>query len=207
MLRAVVAAAALALALAAAAPAGAATRFVRIAGIDEPGTPARYDRVGILKVGAPAARNVLVLNPGTSASAAYFRPLARAIAQRSPAWQVWAVERRENLLEDHTLLDRGKAGGATIRQVFDYYLGWLADASITEHVRLIGDAEVPFAREWGMATEVGDLRRVMRRAARRTTLRRSPTSVAIPHPRAKPTSASPIRRKCSVTDGFASQPR
>ena len=167
MLRAVLAAAAaLVLARAAAAPAGAATRFVRIAGTDEPGTPARYDRVGILKVGAPAARNVLVLNPGTSASAAYFRPLARAIAQRRPAWQVWAVERRENLLEDHTLLDRGKAGGATIRQVFGYYLGWLADASITEHVRLIGDAEVPFARDWGMATEVGDVRRVMRRAAR-----------------------------------------
>jgi hypothetical protein len=166
MLRAMLAAAGLALVLAAAAPAGAATRFVRIAGTDEPGTPARYDRVGILEVGAPAARNVLVLNPGTSASAAYFRPLAQAIVRRSPAWQVWAVERRENLLEDHTLLDRAKAGGATIRQVFDYYLGWLADASITDHVRLIGDAEVPFAREWGMATEVGDLRRVMRRAAR-----------------------------------------
>jgi hypothetical protein len=150
MLRAVLAGAlALALALAAAAPAGAATRFVRIAGTDEPGTPARYDRVGILKVGATAARNVLVLNPGTSASAAYFRPLAGAIAQRSPGWQVWAVERRENLLEDHTLLDRGKAGGATIRQVFDYYLGWIADASITARPAdrgRGGPVRVPFLR-------------------------------------------------------------
>ncbi len=149
-----------------AAPAGAATRFVRVAGVPSRGTPAQYDRVGILKIGKPSARNVLVLSPGTSASAAYFQPLARAIVARSPQWQVWSVERRENLLEDQTMLDRGKAGKATIQQVFDYYLGWLANPSVTRHVRLIPDAEVGFAREWGMATEVGDLRKVVRRAVR-----------------------------------------
>jgi hypothetical protein len=52
---------------AAAAPAGASVRFDRIAGFKSPGTPARYDKVGILKIGSPRARNVLVLNPGTSA--------------------------------------------------------------------------------------------------------------------------------------------
>ena len=31
-----------------------------------PGTPARFDRVGVLKIGSPAARNVLVFEPGTS---------------------------------------------------------------------------------------------------------------------------------------------
>jgi pimeloyl-ACP methyl ester carboxylesterase len=165
MVRAVLSCVALA-ALLLAAPASGATRFVRVAGVSSPGTPARYDRVGILEIGKPSARNVLVLNPGTSASAAYFQPLARAIVARSPKWQVWSVERRENLLEDQSMLDRAKAGKATIRQVFDYYLGWLADSSVAEHFRLIGDAEVGFARDWGMATEVGDLRKVVRRAAR-----------------------------------------
>ena len=84
----------LALLVLALAPAGAAARkpavrFERIAGFRSPGTPAKYDRVGILKIGKPTARNVLVLNPGTSASAAYFQPLARAIVARSPRWQVW----------------------------------------------------------------------------------------------------------------------
>jgi len=79
---------------------------------------------------------------------------------------VWAVERRENLLEDQSMLDRAKAGQATADQAFDYYLGWLRDASITSHVRLIPDAEVGFARKWGMATEIGDLRRVVLRAKR-----------------------------------------
>ena len=62
--------------LAPAAPAAGGSKvtvsFKRIAGVASPGTPGRYNRVGILKVGAPRARNVLVLNPGTSASAAYF---------------------------------------------------------------------------------------------------------------------------------------
>src|SRR3954453_9455286 len=119
----------------------ASVRFVRIGGVKSAGTPARYDRVGILQVGSAKARNVLVLNPGTSASAAYFQPLAKSIVAKAPGWQVWAVERRENLLEDHSVLDRAKARKATIKQAFDYYLGWIKDSSITSHVRLIPDSE------------------------------------------------------------------
>jgi pimeloyl-ACP methyl ester carboxylesterase len=152
--------------LVAAAPAGATVRFERMDGVRSPGTPARFDKVGILKVGPAKARNVLVLNPGTSASAAYFAPLARSIVARTRGWQVWAVERRENLLEDHSVLDRAKAGQATPQQLFDYYLGWLRDSSISPHTRLIPDAEVGYARRWGMATEIGDLRRVVLRAQR-----------------------------------------
>jgi len=153
----------------AAAPASAepSVRFTRIQGHAAPGTPAKYDRVGILEVGPRRARNVLVLNPGTSASAAYFQPLAKSIVSRAKGWQVWAVERRENLLEDHSMLDRAKAGRATPRQLFDYYLGYLEDQSVSPHFRLIPDGEVGFAREWGMRTEIEDLRRVVRRATRR----------------------------------------
>lgn len=157
-----------ALVTATAAPAGAATvRFERIAGVASQDTPAAFDKVGILKIGRPKARNVLVLNPGTSASAAYFAPLMKSVVARSPKWQAWAVERRENLLEDQSVLDRGKAGTATIKEVFDYYLGWLKDSSIASHVRLIGDDEVGFAKGWGMRTEIGDLRRVVLRAQKR----------------------------------------
>jgi pimeloyl-ACP methyl ester carboxylesterase len=147
-------------------PAGAKESFQRIAGAKSPGTPAKYDKVGVLKIGSPSARNVLVLNPGTSASAAYFAPLARSIVAKAPGWQVWAVERRENLLEDQSVFDRVKAGQATAKQVFDYYLGWIKDSSVTTHMRLIPDSEVGYAREWGMNTEIQDLRRVVVRAKR-----------------------------------------
>jgi hypothetical protein len=148
------------------APASAA-RFERIAGVSSPGTPKKYDKVGVLEFGSTKARNVLVLNPGTSASAAYFAPLARTIVGRAKGWQVWAVERRENLLEDHSMLNRVKAGKAKGKALFDYYLNFTTDSSIKNHFKFIPDDKVAFARKWGMKTEVGDLRRVVQLAQRR----------------------------------------
>ena len=107
-----------------------------------------------------------MLNPGTSASAAYFAPLARSVVAKAKGWQVWAVERRENLLEDQSVADRAKAGKATPQQLFDNYLGWLQDSSITKHFQLIPDSSVAYAKQWGMNTEIQDLRRVVLRAER-----------------------------------------
>jgi pimeloyl-ACP methyl ester carboxylesterase len=146
------------------APAAADTRFQRLQGFAAPGTPAKYNKVGVLKIGSKRAKNVLVLNPGTSASAAYFAPLARWVVREAKGWQVWAVERRENLLEDHSVFDRAKRGRATGQEVFDYYLRWLTDTSITNHFRFIPDDEVAFARNWGMRVEIEDLHRVVKAA-------------------------------------------
>ena len=159
-------AAAVAVALAVAAPAAQAQKLERIAGFKAPGTPAKYNRVGIVKFGPSKAKNVLVLNPGTSASAAYFAPLAKTIVAERKGWQVWAVERRENLIEDHSVADQVKAGRADGKRLYEYYLGWVSDQSITDHVRLVPDSEVAFARNWGMRVEIEDLRRVVRSAQR-----------------------------------------
>jgi hypothetical protein len=131
-----------------------------------PGTPARYDRVGVIKLGRRSARNVLVLEPGTSAGAAYFVPLARWIVSRAPGWQVWSVERRENLLEDQSELNLAKQHRVSATQLFDYYLGYLADPRITHHIHPVPDARVPFARAWGMSVAVHDLRTVIVAARR-----------------------------------------
>ena len=142
-------------------------RFVTLDGYEAPGTPAALNKVGILQIGPDTARNVLVLNPGTSASAAYFAPLAKTIVERAPLWQVWAVERRENLLEDHSVLDLAKDGDVTGQELFDYYLGWLSNSGITTHFQLIPDADVAFARDWGLKVEIEDLHRVVKEAKRR----------------------------------------
>jgi hypothetical protein len=149
--------------LAVPASAGAA-RFERLPGFKAPGTPAKYNKVGALQFGKRSAKNVLILNPGTSASAAYFAPLARMIVSKAPGWQVWAVERRENLLEDHSVLDRLKAGKATAKELFDYYLQWTTDSSVSPHFEFIPNDRVAFARKWGMRVEVEDLHRVVRHA-------------------------------------------
>ena len=122
--------------------------------------------MGALKIGSARAKNVLVLNPGTSASAAYFVPLAKTIVKDEPGWQVWAVERRENLLEDHSRLDQAKTKQITVKQAFDYYLGYLADSSISPHFQGIPDADVAYAKQWGMHTEIEDLARVVKAARR-----------------------------------------
>lgn len=149
------------------AKAGAETsvQFETMRGFTAPGTPDALNVVGVLKTGDPKAKNVLVLNPGTSSSAAYFEPLAETIAERLPNWQVWAVERRENLLEDQSMLDKLKLGQASARDLFNYYLGYLTDPTVTNHVSNVPDSAVPFAREWGMNVEVQDLRPVVAAAA------------------------------------------
>jgi pimeloyl-ACP methyl ester carboxylesterase len=151
--------------LAAAAPSAGATSFSWMQGFDDPATPAELDRVGVLKEGSPSARKVLILVPGTSASAAYFEPLARDIVSKTKDWQVWSVERRENILEDHSMADRVKRGEASAQQLFDYYLGWLTNPSVTDHYALSLDSPA-YAREWGMHVAVEDLRRVVQEARR-----------------------------------------
>jgi pimeloyl-ACP methyl ester carboxylesterase len=127
-----------------------------------PGTPAKYDRVGVIKVGPRSAKNVLVLEPGTSAGSAYFVPLAKWLVSSVKGWQVWSVERRENLLEDQSMLNRAKAGKANTTDVFNYYLGWLSpNSKISHHFRLIPDSSVEFGKQWGMNVAVQDLHTVI----------------------------------------------
>jgi pimeloyl-ACP methyl ester carboxylesterase len=126
-------------------------------GYADPGTPAKYNKVGIIKVGPSGAKNVLVLEPGTSAAAAYFVPLAKWIVSKTSGWQVWAVERRENLLEDQSELNLYKEHKATTTQLFDYYLGYIKNSSITHHYQPVANSTVEFAKQWGMNVAVQDL--------------------------------------------------
>jgi hypothetical protein len=126
-------------------------------GARAPGTPAKYNRVNAVTVGPATARNVLVLVPGTQAGAGYMLPLARDIVAARRGWQVWVVERRENLLEDHAGLS------ARPDAMFDYYLGWIGQPNPGPHFKPV---EAPYARSWGMRVAVEDLRNVVRAAGR-----------------------------------------
>ncbi len=152
------------LAFAAPATADAAQRGpVTVKGADGPG-PDRYDRVRLIKSGPAGADNVLVLMPGTSAGAGNTSLVGDAIAKRLRGWQVWSISRRETLLEDHGMLDRLLAGRVSTQEAFDYYLGWLGNPAVTEHIEVPADDEVAYAREWGMALTIADLRRVVKAA-------------------------------------------
>ena len=68
--------------------------------------PAKYDRVFVKELGPLAARNVLVLVPGTNGGAGGIVPVARDIVRRVPETQVWIVDRREQALEDTSVFAR-----------------------------------------------------------------------------------------------------
>ncbi len=144
--------------------ANAATKVTWMPGFQSPGTPSKYNKVGVIKVGPSSAKNVLVLEPGTSAGGAYFVPLAKWLTSSLHGWQVWSVERRENLLEDQSMLNRAKHHQVNVTQLFNYYLGYLANKSIKKHFEFIPNASVAFAKKWGMQVAVGDLHRVIESA-------------------------------------------
>ena len=99
-----------------------------------------------------------MLEPGAGEGAAYFVPFAKSLVEKSPGWQVWSVERRKNLLEDQTMLNKGKRGLASGEEVFNYYLAYLLNPSIEHHYKFIQrGAAIGFAREWGMNVAVEDL--------------------------------------------------
>jgi pimeloyl-ACP methyl ester carboxylesterase len=130
-------------------------------GYAAPGTPAQYDKVGVIKIGPSSAKNVLVLEPGTSAGGSYFVPLAKWIVSKESGWQVWSVERRENLLEDQSELNLFKEGKTTSTQLYNYYLGYLKNPSVSPHFQIIPNSTVAFAKQWGMNVAVEDLHNVI----------------------------------------------
>ncbi len=148
----------------AAAPNASAERWTTMDGFSAPGTPAKYNKVKVLKQGPKSAQNVLVLVPGTSAGASNFRPMAKGILARLDNWQVWSIERRENLLEDHSVLREYRDGTATSDELIDYYLGWLTDPNVDPHFSPKTTEETAFARDWGLNVAIKDIQKVVKSA-------------------------------------------
>jgi pimeloyl-ACP methyl ester carboxylesterase len=138
-------------------------------GFVAPETPEKFDKVGVIKV-APASekhtKNVLVLEPGTSAGAAYFVPFAKWLVENTKGWQVWSVERRENRLERQGELNKAKNGEVTPTEFFNYYLGYLSNPAIKQHFHPVNEATsiADGGRQWGMNVAVEDLHVVIENA-------------------------------------------
>jgi pimeloyl-ACP methyl ester carboxylesterase len=69
-------------------------------------------------------------------------------------------------LEDTSRFDDALAGRITIKQAFDYYLGWLSDPSIQPHFQPLDTAQFGFAKQWGLSLTLRDVRRVVLSARR-----------------------------------------
>jgi pimeloyl-ACP methyl ester carboxylesterase len=144
-------------------PAGAVDKLVTLDS-DGPG-PEQFDKVYARQIGPPKADRVLVLMPGTIEGAGNFTLIARNIVKRVDDLQVWAIDRRSQALEDTAMFERALAGEISQQEMFDYYLGWIANGGIpADHYQFADTSALPFAREWGMETALEDARTVIRHA-------------------------------------------
>ncbi len=112
-----------------------ALKVTWMTGSGAPGTPAKYDRVGVIKIGPRPRQERARARTRHLGRAHLLRPSGQWIVSKAKGWQVWSVERRENLLEDQSTLNRAKAGKASIGPAFNYYLGYIKDPSIKHHFR------------------------------------------------------------------------
>jgi hypothetical protein len=158
-------AAALALGLLAPPAAPARERMVAIKAPPAPG-PASYDRVFVRQFGPAGGRKVLVLMPGTIGGAGSFTLIARELVKRIHGLQVWAIDRRTQVLEDTSMFRAALRGTVGLQEMFDYYLGWIDGATPPTHWANRDPNNFPFARGWGMKVALSDARAVVRRARR-----------------------------------------
>lgn len=134
-----------------AAPAQAA--YLPVKGAPAAG-PASYDRVHIETFGSSKAKNVLVLVPGTGGGSHSLAPIAKDLVKGVKGLQVWSVDRREQAFQDLAVLKQGDPGTSSA-----HYLGF-------KYRRTTG-ATAGFAANWGLATSLNDIRRVVLKARAR----------------------------------------
>lgn len=109
---------------------------------------------------------IIILIPGFASGANSFRPLAMQIVTLSGGTtEVWAVDRRSNLLEDLTAMVQAERAGteAAARDALDYYSnhpdgpgGYIAAHPFGEISR--------FMSEWGLDVHVRDLKAIVEEA-------------------------------------------
>ena len=150
-------------ALVAASPAAAVDKVVTI---DSAGPgPDQFDHVYVHEMGPANADRVLVLMPGTQGGAGDFTLIAQDLIKRIDGLQVWAIDRRSNVLEDTSMFERARSGQASLQELFDYYLGWITNGGTpADHYDFVDTGAMDFARDWGMATALDDARRVVKAA-------------------------------------------
>ena len=105
-------------------------------------------------------RAIVLAYPGAQLGAGSYSAIAQNLIERSGgAIEVWAYERRGNLLEDRTGVDASlQSGDASL--AFDYYGEGLELDGKTFSGVIAGDTPT-FMSEWGLASEAADLKMVL----------------------------------------------
>jgi hypothetical protein len=137
-----------------------------IAGFNEPHTPAEFNKAIYLRFYSAETsqpRAIVVLMPGIFGGATNFDRMARTIISQDKTLEVWAIDRRSNLLEDHRkLLESWQAKDPLIA-----WRSMVRDAGKQNGFSARTQQEVAFMGYWGLETHLNDLRNVILKARAR----------------------------------------
>jgi hypothetical protein len=136
---------------------------LEIPGFPEPNTPAAFNRATYVRYSLPKtgkARAVVVLMPGFLGGAANFDRLARGVVNADPTLEVWAVDRRSNLLEDHRVLE----AALTNRDPLSAWRHHIRDAGKPGGFKPLEGKDAAFVGRWGLKVHLEDWRRVVQLA-------------------------------------------
>ena len=137
-----------------------------IAGFNEPHTPAELNKAIYLRffwAETTQPRAIVVLMPGIFGGATNFDRMARTIISQDKTLEVWAIDRRSNLLEDHSrLLESWNAKDPLIA-----WRSFVRDAGKPGGFTARPASELGFMGYWGLETHLGDLRNVILQARAR----------------------------------------
>ena len=146
------------------APGAVRSEYLSVPGYAAPGTPEHLNRALYMRYYAPKGdtptRTVLILVPGIFGGAATLDIVARQLVASQPGLEVWAVDRRANLLEDRSAtLESLRTGDPLI--AYDYYVKHLGEP---EGFNAVPPEEVPFLVRWGLEVHLRDLHELVKRA-------------------------------------------
>jgi len=150
----VVAVAAALLAMSVPARAEVRSEYLELKGWAEPNTPAEHNKVGVLRYwfeGKPATAAAVFI-PGNGGGAPSFDMIGRWLAENA-GMEVWAVDRRSNLLEDHTATDQALKDGNIMKAGMYYMSGGFKE---------IKSGDVPYLKHWGLQTHLNDVAEVIK---------------------------------------------
>jgi hypothetical protein len=136
--------------------------YLSLPGYPEPHTPERYNRALYLRYyrGAQPAETIVVLVPGISGGATSLDVFARQLVASSEDLEVWAVDRRSNLLEDRSVFLESLRRGDPM-PAYHYYV---ERAGEEDGFRSLPPERLGFMAYWGLEVHLRDLHAVVRRA-------------------------------------------
>ena len=147
------------------APARVQTQYVNRPGYPEASTPPEYNRALYLRyfLEGEDADSVIILVPGIYGGATSLDLLARELVAALPNTEVWAFERRANLLEDRSrIIESIKQRDPSI--AYEYYIENYAQA---DGFKPLAPSSLDFMRRWTLEVHLEDLHRVVKEANER----------------------------------------